>query len=181
MIKRSLIKFRRSARQHERGAGRGERWRRWLRESGCFRFLREPMARGVAVGLFVGLTPTVGFQTILMLAGCLLIRGNFPAAFTMSWVSNPLTLPPLYWLFHEIGEHLFGGWLESVIKGTEWFNEALIDVLATALGSLVLAIPIALVGYLTSLGVAEVWHRRRHHARQQRRDARRSQAGSEIP
>lgn len=115
-----------------------------------------------------------------MLAGCLLIRGNFPAAFTMSWVSNPLTLPPLYWLFHEIGERLFGGWLKTVIKGSEWFDEALFDILATALGSLILAVPIALIGYLTSLGVSEVWHRRRHQARQQRRDARRSQRGTDV-
>lgn len=180
MIKRSLIRFRRSARQQERVGGRGERWREWLRRSGCFRFLREPLARGVAVGLFVGLTPTVGFQTLLMLAGCLLIRGNFPAAFMMSWVSNPLTLPPLYWLFHEIGERLFGGWLKTVIKGSEWFDEALIDILATALGSAVLAVPIALIGYLTSLGIAEVWHRRRHQARQQRREARRGPGGTDA-
>jgi len=118
---------------------------------------------------------------MLMLAGCLLIKGNFPAAFTVSWVSNPLTLPPLYWLFHEIGERVFGGWLKSVIKGSEWFDEALIDVLATALGSLMLAVPIALIGYLTSLGVAEVWHRRRHHARQQRREARRNGGRTEAP
>lgn len=180
MIKRSLIRFRRAARLHERDGGRGERWRQWLLRSGCFRLLREPMARGVAIGLFVGLTPTVGFQTALMLAGCLLIRGNFPAAFTMSWVSNPVTLPPLYWLFHEIGERLFGGWLQSVIKGSDWFDEALIDVLATALGSLILATPIAVIGYLTSLGVAEVWHRRRHQAREQRREARRSRDKSEV-
>jgi uncharacterized protein len=169
VIKRSLIRFRRSARsRHEQGPG-GSRMRDWLSRSGCFRFQREPVARGIAVGLLVGLTPTVGFQTSLMLLGCLLVGGNFPAAFSVSWVSNPLTLPPLYWLFHEIGDQLFGGWLSTVIKGTGWVDEALIDLLGTALGSLVLAIPVAVVGYLTTLGAAEVFHRRRHRAREQRR------------
>lgn len=169
VIKRSLIRYRRSARsRHERGP-LASRLRNWLNRSGCFRFQREPVARGIAIGLLVGLTPTVGFQTSLMLLGCLLVGGNFPAAFSVSWVSNPLTLPPLYWLFHEIGEQLFGGWLSTVIKGTGWIDGALIDLLGMALGSLVLAIPVAVIGYLTTLGAAVVIHRRRHRAREQRR------------
>jgi len=169
LIKRFLMRTRHSATPRH-GAGRtSPRLRAWLHQSGCFRFQRELVARGVALGLLVGLTPTAGFQTALMLAGCLLIRGNFPAAFAVSWISNPLTWPPLYWLFHEIGQWLFDPWLRSLIKGTGWLDEALVDIMAVALGSLTLAIPVAMVGYLATLGASEVWHRRRHRARKQRR------------
>ncbi|MFU8831868.1 MAG: DUF2062 domain-containing protein [Wenzhouxiangella sp.] len=169
LIKRFLMRTRHSARAAD-GSGRiSPRLRIWLNQSGCFRFQREPVARGIALGLLVGLTPTAGFQTVLLLVSCLLIRGNFPAAFAISWISNPLTWPPLYWLFHEIGERLFDPWLRTIVRGTGWLDEALVDIMAVALGSLTLAVPVAIIGYLMALGVSVVWHRRRHRAREGRR------------
>ncbi len=169
MIKRFLMRTRQSARSQPGSGGNSPRVLAWLHRSGCFRFQREPVARGIALGLLIGLTPTAGFQTLLMLAGCLLIRGNFPAAFAVSWISNPLTWPPLYWLFHEIGERLFDPWLRTMVRGSDWLDEALMDIMAVALGSLTLAIPVAILGYLVALGASVVWQRRRHRAREERR------------
>lgn len=151
----------------------GQRMREWLRRSGSLTFKREPIARGIGIGLLVGLTPTVGFQTILMLAGCLLVRGNFPAAFAISWVSNPLTLPPMIYAYHELGEWLFGSWVAARFESNELIDEALIGIINLALGTALIAIPIALIGYFASLGISEVWHRRRHRARARRRAAAR--------
>lgn len=156
------------------GPGRtGRRVRQWLRRSGCLTFKREPIARGIGIGLLVGLTPTVGLQTLMMLAGCLLVRGNFPAAFAISWVSNPFTLPPMVFAYHELGEWLFGSWVRELFESSDLVGDALIRLLNTALGTALIAIPIALLGYFASLGISEVWHRRRHHAREKRREAAR--------
>lgn len=158
------------------GEGRvaaSHRMRGWLQRSGCLSFKREPVARGLGIGLLIGLTPTVGLQTMLMLAGCLLVRGNFPAAFAISWVSNPLTLPPMIYAYHELGKWLFGSWARTLFKGSDAVDDALIAVLSTALGTALIAIPIALLGYFASLGISEVWQRRRHHAREMRREAAR--------
>ncbi|QKK01199.1 MAG: DUF2062 domain-containing protein [Pseudomonadota bacterium] len=168
MFTRFLLRHRRATAAGEGPVGRSQRVRAWLNRSGCLRFRREPVARGVAVGLLIGMTPTVGFQTLLMLAGCLLIRGNFPAAFAVSWISNPLTLPAMVWAYHQLGERLFGRWL-GALSGGGRLDEAFSDVVATALGSLIFAVPVALIGYLAVLGAAEVWQRRRHHARRRRR------------
>lgn len=146
---------------------------KWLRRSGGLTFKREPIARGVGIGLLVGLTPTVGFQTLLMLAGCLLIRGNFPAAFTISWVSNPFTLPPMIFAYHQLGQWLFGSWVSQLFKGNDFIGEALIGAMNMVLGTALIAIPAALIGYFASLGISEVWHRHRHHAREKRREAAR--------
>ncbi|AKS40485.1 hypothetical protein WM2015_94 [Wenzhouxiangella marina] len=154
-------------------AGTSQRVRQWLHRSGCLTFKREPIARGIGIGLLVGLTPTVGFQTGMMLAGCLLIRGNFPAAFAISWVSNPFTLPPMIYAYHELGEWLFGSWVRAHFEGSDATDGALIGLMNTALGTVLIAIPIALIGYFASLGISEVWHRRRHHARAKRREAAR--------
>ncbi len=155
-----------------------ERVRQWLRRSGCLAFRREPIARGIGIGLFVGLTPTVGLQTVMMLAGSLLVRGNFPAAYAISWVSNPFTLPPMVYAYHELGKWLFGSWAQALFKGSDAVDNALIAVMSTVLGTLLIAIPIALLGYFASLGISEVWHRRRHRAREKRRQAARRERKS---
>lgn len=119
-----------------------------LRISGCLRGGPEPMARGIGIGLFIGLTPTIGFQTVLMVIGCIVLRGNFPAAFAVSWVSNPVTLAPLYWTFHTAGEAVYSlvGLLpedESASHLQAFAN----DLLVTGTGALVIATPVAGIGY----------------------------------
>lgn len=173
-MRRFLLRHRPSVSRRHPLWGDNHRLRDWVIRSGCLTFRREQVARGVAIGLLVGLTPTVGVQTLLMLGGCLLVGGNFPAAFLVSWVSNPLTMTPLYVAFHELGEYVFGDWLAGVINHTDWVGEAMIDLLSTGLGSLLVALPAAALGYLATLGGAEVWQRRRHAARDRRRRQRRA-------
>ncbi len=152
-------------------AGRSQKVRRWLHQSGCLTFKREPIARGVGIGLLIGFTPTVGFQTAMMLGACLWLRGNFPVAFAMSWVSNPVTLPPMIYAYYQLGDKLFGSWVKARFVGTGGIDEAMIGVVNTALGCALIAIPMALIGYFASLGMSEVWNRRRHNARRERREA----------
>lgn len=125
----------------------------FLRRTGCLSVHRRALARGVAVGLFVGLTPTVGLQTMLMLAGCLWLRGNFPAAFLVSWVSNPITMAPLYLGYALLGEAIFGSIVRSLFELTHMLAEALMQTLFLALGSLLVAVPAAAAGYLISLAL----------------------------
>lgn len=123
----------------------------FLRRTGCLSGHRHVLARGVAVGLFVGLTPTVGVQTVLMLAACLLLRANFPAAFLASWVSNPLTMAPLYLAYGLIGEALFGNLVRSLFEITHMLAEAIMHTICLGLGSLLIAVPTATLGYALSL------------------------------
>lgn len=135
---------------------------RALDYAGCLGVDDHVIARGVAVGLFVGLTPTVGVQTLLMIAGCVILRGNFPAAFLVSWVSNPLTMAPLYVAFNALGRVAFEPVVRPSIKLTGFEGTALLEALLTLLGSLLLALPISLLGYVVALWV---W-REVHHLRE---------------
>lgn len=123
------------------------RLRRWLRATGCLDMRPEGLARGVAIGLFAGLTPIVGFQTAVILLACLLLRANFPAAFTVSWISNPLTVAPLYWGFHEIGRVIFQH--IPLFSSDQVYMQGLGDEMVFAgLGGVVIATPCAVLGYL---------------------------------
>lgn len=137
-----------------------------LDRAGCLHPDRRTLARGVAVGVFVGLSPTVGFQTLLMLIGCIALRANFPIAFLVSWVSNPLTMAPLYLGFNRLGEAVFHGATgEPAMEGA---TNGWIEIGYLLFGSLVIALPLAIVSYLLVLTVwrAAVVRRRRKSFRE---------------
>jgi uncharacterized protein (DUF2062 family) len=71
------------------------------------------IALGTAMGMFIGLTPTVGIQmaiTIVVYYLCLpFFRFNCKAAIVTVYISNPLTMVPLYWFDYRVGQFVFGG------------------------------------------------------------------------
>ena len=73
------------------------------------------VAWGTAIGLFVGLTPTVGVQMYSVSMIWLICRYLFRARFNlviaiaMVWVTNPFTAVPIYYLFL-----VTGGWLQNL-------------------------------------------------------------------
>ena len=68
---------------------------------------------GVAVGIFMGLTPTVGVQMYLVAIVWTIWRYvfgrhfNLPVGVAMVWISNPLTMVPMYYLFLVTGYLVF--------------------------------------------------------------------------
>jgi uncharacterized protein (DUF2062 family) len=62
------------------------------------------IAMGAAIGVFIGLTPTIPFHTVTILALTLLSRTSFIAGFITSVVvCNPLTYIPIYYFSSLIG------------------------------------------------------------------------------
>ncbi len=66
------------------------------------------VARGMAVGVFVSLTPTIPFHTLIALALAFVFKGSRPAAIIGVWFSNPLTIPIFYYGSYKIGLLLLG-------------------------------------------------------------------------
>ncbi|QDT63674.1 DUF2062 domain-containing protein [Calycomorphotria hydatis] len=71
------------------------------------------IALGVAIGMFIGMTPTVGIQMIL--AGLAwyackpFFHFNCRAALVAVYVSNPVTSVPIYWFNYCVGCLFVGG------------------------------------------------------------------------
>ena len=69
---------------------------------------------GVAIGVFFALTPTVGIQmysvALLWTISRYVLNLNFnlTVALAMVWISNPLTMVPLYYLFLVSGYKVLG-------------------------------------------------------------------------
>ncbi len=126
------------------------------------------LALGVAIGLFVGVTPTLPLHTVLILALAGLLRGNILAGLLAATaISNPLTFLPQYYFSWRLGSLLLPGrlsWerIEGLLAGFDsgaGFQENLaslghlgLDAIAVLLlGGVLLAIPFTLAGYLLSL------------------------------
>ncbi len=64
---------------------------------------------GMAMGVFVGVTPTIPFHTALLVALGFVSRQNITSAYVGSWIiSNPLTIPVFYITEYQIGRYLLG-------------------------------------------------------------------------
>jgi uncharacterized protein len=69
----------------------------------------EEIARAMALGVFIGVTPTIPFHTALIMVICLLFRQNITAAMlAATLISNPLTIPFLYLAAYELGVLVLG-------------------------------------------------------------------------
>ena len=77
----------------------------------------EEKARGVAVGLAWAMTPLVGIQMVTvtltwMIAKKLKWHFSLPLALAWTWVTNVVTLVPVYYVFYIVGQILRGRWTE---------------------------------------------------------------------
>ena len=82
------------------------------------------IALGFAVGMFVALTPTVGFQMVLGAFFAHLVGGNRLIAAALAWITNPLTIVPIYYFNYQVGRLFMGG---DASKGKA-FIRALSDI-----------------------------------------------------
>jgi uncharacterized protein (DUF2062 family) len=68
----------------------------------------EKIARGIAVGTFISITPTAGVQTIIAIALATIMKGNRLAAALFTWISNYATALPILWVNYTLGAILMG-------------------------------------------------------------------------
>ncbi len=84
------------------------KFKKYLNHSHLWHLTWETAARGVAVGLFVGIVPLVSFQTLMAIGLSILLGANLPIAFLVSWISNPLTILPLAYFTYYVGNWFLG-------------------------------------------------------------------------
>jgi hypothetical protein len=125
------------------------------------------LAWGMALGVFVGMTPTVPFHsaTVLILAPLL---GISPVtAYLGIWVMNPVTIAPIYLAAYKVGQFLLFRGEPLRLPATYDLDSTLSLLwrggLALQVGGLLLAIPPAIVFYFLTLWAVQRY--RQHKAR----------------
>ena len=168
---------------------RRPRWRdlaRWLIR---LRGSPEAIALGVAIGVFVAFTPTIGFQTVIALILATFLNANRPAAVVLVWITNPLTIFPCFALTYWVGSLIWPGAssanVSQVIRGAmaaiakhdfwEMYDQFAVfvgigrDILIPLLvGGVMVGIAFGGVGYFLTLRSIRAY-RRHSEARRRRR------------
>jgi len=112
------------------------------------------IALGSALGLFVAMSPTMGFQMAIAIPIAALFKWNKLAAAMAVWVTNPITAPFIYGPTYFVGAKLLGMSLglnaADAASGSTMlaFAEKAPKIFgAMTLGGVVLGLPLAVIGY----------------------------------
>lgn len=68
----------------------------------------EEVAQGFALGIFISLTPTMGFHSVIAISLAALFKKNEISCLIGVWLTNPLTMFPIYFFVYEIGTKIIG-------------------------------------------------------------------------
>jgi uncharacterized protein len=116
----------------------------WLDRRDVLNFSRQPLALGVAIGMFCGLIPGP-LQILTTAALCAWFRGNLVAGAAATFYTNPLTIVPLYALAYQVGAWVLPGHqhmpqMQSMGNGP-WFDK-LIEWVGALGWPLVVGLPV---------------------------------------
>jgi len=90
---------------------------------------RKSISKGALVGLFWGFIP-MPMQMAAVMLTTPLIRFNVPLAISTVWLSNPLTMPPMYYMEYLTGNFILGReGIDDIELTMEWFSEHFDDIL----------------------------------------------------
>ncbi len=120
-----------------------------LHDPNLWRLNRHSVSGAFAVGLFVMYLPPLG-QVFIAGALAIYFRVNLPISATLVWISNPLTIPPMFYFAYLVGCWILGipaaGF--KVQFWLDWHNW--LSVLGPLmLGSVICGAICSIIGYLT--------------------------------
>ena len=115
---------------------------------------RKMITRGVVLGIFIAFIP-MPMQMAAVLLFMPLFRFNVPIALAMCWLSNPITMPPMYYMEYELGSFLLGIQAQPVELTLEWFSNNMDDIfIPLYFGTLIFSIVGSISAYF---GVNYLW------------------------
>ncbi len=143
-------------------------WRYYVLRFKRLRGNPRVLALGCGIGIFIGLTPTMPFHTVMIIFLCLATRSSVIAAIIASWVvCNPLTYFPIYYFSVLLGNNLTQyelNWSRikdiidkfiieshSVSLYHAFFDLGYESLVVLLVGGFVFALPFAIAGYYGSL------------------------------
>ncbi|MFJ5297038.1 DUF2062 domain-containing protein [Pseudomonas sp. NPDC088368] len=142
-----------------------------LHDPNLWHLNRHSVARAMGIGLFAALMP-MPLQMLLAAFLAIWLRANMPIAVSLCWLTNPLTMPPVFYVTYKIGALLLGlpprhfpdemSW--------DWISGQLTTLWQPfLLGSLVAGVVLGLVGYFGTMGYWRWWVGRQWKRRGARR------------
>ncbi len=121
------------------------------------------LAWGMALGVFIGITPTIPFHLVAALSLAALFRVSPITAIIGIQVGNPLTIPALYLGAYKVGQFLLhrGQALRfpDSCDYQAWLQVLCLGGAALQVGGVIIAIPPAVASYFLTLWIINRYRR----------------------
>lgn len=149
-----------------------------LHDPNLFHLNRRSVAGAAAVGLFFAWMP-VPLQMVFAAATAIIVRVNLPLSVVLVWITNPITMPPLFFFAYKTGTWVLGRPIRQIEfqVSIDWLmNEMVLIWKPFLLGCLIMGVASGLFGYVLTRLLWR-WHViRQWEQKKARRIARRSKA-----
>jgi uncharacterized protein (DUF2062 family) len=133
---------------------------------------RKSASGAFGVGLFFAFWP-VPFQMIFSAAAAIPLRVNLPLSVATVWITNPLTMPPIFYCAYLVGSTVLGTQMSDFEfeLSWQWLGESIVTIgPAFLLGCAICSVVAGILGYFGMDGVwrwsvARAWKNRQARER----------------
>lgn len=148
---------------------------RWLKNPEIWHLHRRSVAGAAFIGLFCAFVP-VPFQMLIAAALAIVSRCNLPLSVALVWISNPITMPPMFYFTYRLGAWLLNMdvRVHSIELSWEWLTANLAHIgYPLIFGSLLCGWVAGVTGYVLvrvtwRLHVISRWRERKERRRARR-------------
>lgn len=130
-----------------------------LHEPNLWHINRHSVARAFLIGVWFCFIP-MPFQMIASALFAIWFNANLPLAVALVWISNPFTMPPIFYFNYKLGAWMLSRPLLDFefSPSLAWVSERLLDIgIPLYLGSLIVATVSACSAYLV---IQLLWRRK---------------------
>ena len=122
-----------------------------IHDPGLWHLNRYSASGAFAVGLFMCFMP-IPFQMVIAAGLAILFRVNLPLSVLLCWITNPITIPPMFYFAYLVGTWVLS-WPPSEFAfelSFEWLGNELIHIWQPfLLGCFICAAVLSFIGYHT--------------------------------
>jgi uncharacterized protein (DUF2062 family) len=121
-----------------------------LHDHNLWHLHRRSVAGAFAVGLFWTFIP-IPLQMVWAAITAIVTRVNLPISVMLVWITNPLTMGPIFYFAYKLGQLMLGSEPMEISGdiGIEWFQEHFDDIWQPLfLGSFLISVTASIAGYV---------------------------------
>lgn len=138
-----------------------------LHDPNIFHINRKSAAGAFAIGLFVAFLP-IPSQMIVAALLAALFHVNLPLSVALVWISNPITMPPMFYFAYKVGVFTTGApeYQFTFELSWEWLKASVVQLgPAFFAGCLICGVVFGALGYIAirllwRLSVVRAWQKR---------------------
>jgi uncharacterized protein (DUF2062 family) len=92
---------------------------KWLNNPEIWHLHRRSVAGAAFIGLFCAFLP-IPFQMVVAALLAVVSRCNLPMSVVLVWITNPITIPPIFYFAYRLGAWLLGMQIEVETIDLSW-------------------------------------------------------------